>query len=407
MGRNVLRSRYVVASVLLVATSACVTILGLEGKNYDSLENDACTQYAKLCGKPYDQMMLGLVADKDQCGQALHQRLSLPDNSPSKPNVTKYVDLDCRKKTDCAGFLDCAAESNVLTGDGQCANDNMLCAGDSNDAGAHAWRCCPGKTCVTASATDRHCSPSEWGCLGNVKYPMPMQTTVRFKFLVADATTRMPAKNIKARVCEKLDIDCTGGKVVDDLTNGVITENKVRVGFDGYFFIQSTLMPSDAGADAGSDPIYMDMLLFLNPPVSRDTDYTSANLAVPIFSFEVFNAIGGTFGAQQSSSLGAVIGNTLDCAGNPVANVHLNMDAMGNVDAGASSTIGLYFLGGAPNPNTDRTDNTGQFGFANVATGLRTLNAERADTMPRQRIGVVTVLVKTKSITYTAVAPSP
>jgi hypothetical protein len=63
-------------------------------------------------------------------------------------------------------------------------------------------------------------------------------------------------------------------------------------------------------------------------------------------------------------------------------------------------------LNGSPNPTVNHTDMTGQWGFANVTPGLRTLTATRTDNN-NQRIGTISVLVRQAAITFTPFPPTP
>ena len=272
---------------------------------------------------------------------------------------------------------------------------------------------CINRVCVASDAPAEGAADTgpvdagPWGCLGDVTIPPPPQTEVNVVVPLVDLTsqTGLQPTDVFGRICAKIDVNCTSpltngdaGVIVSPDAQGLL-HLTLQAGFDGYVLIDPIVpdagAPSDAG-DAGGPPnVFVPSIIFFNPPVDKDTLYST----IVMVKTSELGQIAQVEGTTIDPSLGAVFMETVDCTNKPSAGVSVTIDST------TSTTQGFYFKGGLPALNSPATDVTGYAGFVNVSQGSHTVTGKVETT--QARIGSATVFTRPSTISYTVLAPSP
>jgi len=301
----------------------------------------------------------------------------------------------------CSLLLDPDSES-------QCSTDQDC----TNRGGGFVGLSCVNNVCVapeagadapTDSGTANDGGP--WGCLGNVTVPEASTANVSVTVPLVNLSTQMPlaSSDVVARVCAKIDVNCTSPLQTTQPDAQGALQLTLTAGFDGFVVITPNLPPSDAGADAsaadagdGALPdVYVPSFVFFNPPIEKDTIYST----IVMVKTSALEEIAEVEGTTIDPTLGAVFMETVDCNAQPAAGVSVTIDST------TASTQGFYFKQGLPVLNAPSTDVSGYAGFVNVPLGTRTVTGKLEST--QQEIGTATVFTRASFISYTVMAPSP
>lgn len=261
-----------------------------------------------------------------------------------------------------------------------------------------------------------------WSCLAAPSPPPePSAPTARVRAMACDALRNcaVTVTGLTARLCTKIDVDCTT-PVLDGLRDDAgFFEFEVptpSAGFDGYLEVSSQTEPctSEAFGEVGplvcalapgcdpaapgpacEVPLYLRFLHFFNPPVTTAPADTTLITLVPTSGLlNILRTTGGSFDASS----GVVIVTALDCNGAPAAGIRYVLD----VPDGSGTA--LYMDNGILSGATDATDTSGIGGFVGVPRGFANIEAYAAS---GERIGRVGVQVAPGSITNIALVPSP
>jgi len=234
-----------------------------------------------------------------------------------------------------------------------------------------------GSVCV-----DSFCrAPTNWACLD---LPPPMaapQDQFQVSFVVRDTVTQMPKPGLRARLCRKLDVECSNAvsesATVDEQGN---VSFQVAAGFDGYArFDGGDLLPG---------------IFFFNPPVSRDT----LNIPITLSASTTASALAALTGVALDSGRGVVLLSVLDCTGTPASGITLSSNF-----ADPRARI-FYAQEGLPSSMATMTDSSGYGGVVNASPGTVTFSALQAQS--GRKIDEVTVLVQAGTQTMTTLVPN-
>ncbi len=293
-------------------------------------------------------------------------------------------------------------------------NSEQQCSTDqdcTNRGGPFVGLTCVNNVCVTSDSGANDAPPDSpeteggpWSCLGNVTLPDGGAANVNVIVPLADLSTQMPLKtnDVLARVCAKIDVNCTSPLQTTQPDAQGALELTLTAGFDGFVIITPILPSPDGGADGGDDAgdaappdVYVPSFVFFNPPIEKDTIYST----IVMVHLSALGQIAQVEGTTIDPSLGAVFMETVDCNAQPSAGVSVSLDST------TTSTQGFYFKQGLPVLNAPSTDVSGYAGFVNVPLGTRTVTGKLEST--QQEIGTATVFTRASFISYTVMAPTP
>jgi hypothetical protein len=227
------------------------------------------------------------------------------------------------------------------------------------------------------------CEPDPtWACLGGVDWPTPTdvrKATVTIK--VRDLITEEPMVGVTGRLCRKLDLTCsdpvTSDLAADQNGNLVVI---VDVGFDGYVEMRAKdKMPG---------------LYFFYPPVDGDREVSF----VPLLNPAVLGQFAQLNGKQLVADRGHVLIGAYDCQKHPAEGLRFA------TTDGDGETTPFYVLEKLPKVTATETDRSGRGGFINLRPGTVTVSADLVD---GRHVGSASVLVRSGTITYTSLVPSP
>jgi hypothetical protein len=261
-----------------------------------------------------------------------------------------------------------------------------------------------------------------WRCLAEpTAPPEPSAPTARVRAMACDALRgcSAPATGLTARVCSKIDVDCTTPLLEGLHDVGGVFEFEVPttiMGFDGYLEVSSNAEPCTSAAfgeaspfvcglvpqcdpqapDASCNvPVYPRFLHFFNPPITEDTSEPALVTLLPMAGLlGILGATGGSFDATT----GILIVTARDCDGMPAAGVEYEL---GEAELSPSA---LYMDNGVLSSARDATDISGIGGFVGVPRGYSNVEAYAGS---GERIGGVGVQIAPGSITNITLTPSP
>jgi len=220
----------------------------------------------------------------------------------------------------------------------------------------------------------------KWDCVGEPRAPAAGPGPFTARFTIQHLVTQGPLKDIQARLCRKLDVECS-----DAVGEASVTDSQGKVtlstpaGFDGYVRFES--------------PATSNLLFFFNPPVTRDQPDTQLSIGGP----EVIGLLAKQARVDQDTGRGVILIGARDCAGGIAPGVTLAANVH---DAIATS---FYSEQGLPSGTATQTDSAGYGGLLNAAPGSITFTGIVAAT--GLEFGHVTVLAQAQSLTYGSVVP--
>jgi hypothetical protein len=261
-----------------------------------------------------------------------------------------------------------------------------------------------------------------WQCLEQpAEPPVPAAPTVRVRARACDALRgcSVPVAGLSARVCSKIDVNCSSPLLEDLHEVGGVFEFDAPTtssGFGGYLEISSAAEPctspvfGEAGPlvcaqapqcnleapEAACDvPVYPRYLHFFNPPVTEDVlDPVVLNLLPTAGLLGILRATGGTFDA----STGILIVTARDCNDTPAAGLSYELDQA------QYPVTQVYMDNGVLSGSRGTTDATGIGGFVGVPSGYSNIEAYDGS---GERVGGVGVQIAGASITNVTLTPSP
>lgn len=238
-----------------------------------------------------------------------------------------------------------------------------------------------GKSFDGAQCIDSICQPDpKWGCIGQPRPEPDGSGPFAAPFKIQDLLTMAPRPGLRARLCRKLDVECSeaiGAESVTD-ANGNVTL-KAPSGFDGYARFES--------AETAN------LLYFFNPPVTRDLPEAQLSIGAP----EVMALLALQAGVQQKDDRGVLLIGTRDCDGAVAPGITLQA----NVKDSAATPF--YSEQGLPSGTATQTDSAGFGGLLNAKPGSITFSGIVAAT--GLVFGRVTVLAQSQTLTYGSVVP--
>jgi hypothetical protein len=230
---------------------------------------------------------------------------------------------------------------------------------------------------------EKVCRPNPvWACVGSVTWPRPSTSQMATVTLpITDLVNEMPVPGVPARVCRKLDVDCS-----DPLNIDLKSDDKGRLavplpaGFDGYVEIKA--------------PGYMTALYFFYPPVVADREINF----LPLLRPEVFNAFVIMSGKPLIPERGHVMLGAYDCQGTPAEGLRF-----GSTD-GDDSTAPFYLVKRFPSVTVTATDGAGRGGIINLPARSVTVTGHNASD---RTVSKVSLLLRPGALTYTTMVPTP
>jgi len=238
-----------------------------------------------------------------------------------------------------------------------------------------------GKDFETAVCVESICQPDpKWGCVGEPRPPASGAGPFATHFKIQDLLTQAPLPGLRARLCRKLDVECS-----DPIYDEAVTADDGKVtllapsGFDGYARFES--------AETAN------LLYFFNPPVTRELPEASLSIGGPA----VMTLLALQAGVQQQSDRGVLLISTRDCNGEVAPGVVLQA----NVKDGGGTAF--YSEQNLPSGTATQTDAAGYGGLLNAKPGSITFTGTVAST--GLVFGHVTVLAQPQTLTYGSVVP--
>ncbi|APR86577.1 Hypothetical protein A7982_11926 [Minicystis rosea] len=234
-------------------------------------------------------------------------------------------------------------------------------------------------TCVSKGCGKQCAYGAHWSCVGAFTWPAPTTAgTVKVTIRATSFTTDLPFPDATVRACPRADLDCAGPIVTGTTNAEGIAELDVPAGFTGYF---------DATA---TDTL--ESLVYLAWPLTSDTIYD-----LQLGPYELYKGLVMSGGGTVDDTKGALFVYTRDCLGDDAPGVHLDLDPP-NID-------GFYFVNGSPVALQQGTSTDAIGGFANVTPSTITLTAKLVES--NKPIALFTALVRTKTLTYITLTPTP
>jgi hypothetical protein len=295
------------------------------------------------------------------------------------------VDGDCAKRS--GSFANAVCENHVCVvrppvddgGTEATVDGGLEAAADSGEGDG------------AGDATDAPDDPI-WGCLGKVVWGTPTTLTAKVSIPFYDLVNvnKAPVTDIAMRFCPKLNVMCSvpATSLVDADQDGVV-KFEVAAPFDGY----GQVFPASS-VDAQVSQ-WVPSLLFLNPPIVKDTIYNP----VPLLRLDDIKALAAVMGNTIDPQLGMLFAGMLDCQGKPAAGVIWEPN---RIDANSNK---FYYVNSFPDENAPATDASGFGGITNLSPAAITLTAKVLAT--GKTIGSTTLFIRPGYASYTYLAPSP
>jgi hypothetical protein len=299
----------------------------------------------------------------------------------------------------CSTDGDCTARGGAF---GQTACVNRTCVSAGVDATASE---AGGDDAQAEAAVDAGeggpdaASDSPWGCLGHVAWPQESPTaTVLYRARLAQLTTMAPVTGLQVIACRSFDPTCStpvASATTDDQGYFSLT---VPQWFRGFY-----LMPTPP-------PSYPDMvpalLMALPPPsVSADPDASIPSTgASPLPTSADLNGLFSVINRMlpaPDAGFGQLLALATDCQGNPAAGVSIQ-----SATTVPNETL-TYYIGsdGLPSLTEQQTSAAGQCGFVDLPEGNDTITSALFG--QGQRVGQVTLFMKSGFVTLAYLTPSP
>lgn len=247
----------------------------------------------------------------------------------------------------------------------------------------------------------------------------PLSARVRARACDALRGCSAPVTRLHARVCSKIDVDCSS-PVLDDLeaVDGVFEFDvpATGAGFGGFLDVSAAAEPCtspifgeasplvcalaphcdpEAADDSCDVPLYPRFLHFFNPPVTEDVAEPVVLTLLPTAGvLGILGATGGSFDATRGILIVAARG----CDGAPLAGIRFELDSA------EPTATEVYIADGVLSRASAATDASGIGGFLGVPRGYSHIEAF---TESGERLGGVGVQIAPASITNVTLTPSP
>jgi hypothetical protein len=289
--------------------------------------------------------------------------------------------VQCSTDADCVKRGSAFASSTCV--ESVCQESKVSTPPHGDDAGGADHAVLP----VTSAKMDAGLDPDAalaqemWGCLDKPKVTSTAPGPFHITFHLAGIVDPAPIANVSAKVCKKLDVQCTspsdGPKLSNDTGDVSFDIDK---GFTGYVSFAK-------GTDITPG------LYFFNPPPDHDMDAVAVQIVTP----GIVSALTASFMSPQKDANGLTLINVADCDGKAATGVSLVADG---IDPGS---VEFYSVGGLPTAAATETATEGFGGFVNVPPGPLTVKG--VVNGPKRELQTISILINAGSITYAKLVP--
>jgi hypothetical protein len=274
-----------------------------------------------------------------------------------------------------------AASSNcslIVDSDRQQCSTSAECT----ETGGNSALACIDGICLEAEPDAGPSTAADWSCLGSVAEPT--NSPITFRILVTDFVRRTPIEEVQAKLCGRLDVDCSTPVegAISELEAGILAVT-TRANFPGYIQVES--------------PGKLPTLAMLNPYINVNAD-GPRDVEVPLATANVIRAISSVSGVPADLDSGVVSGAVRDCQLELAAGARMNFEGMS-----ANSVQFVYEVNGLLAVGSETTS-TGLFGAVNLPPGFGKLTATTAN---ETRIGGIGFLLRPGHVTVLNLVPSP
>ncbi|MFT3764610.1 MAG: hypothetical protein QM820_03695 [Minicystis sp.] len=328
----------------------------------DALEG--CLSQTEACGAACSAATCGGLADwyADACGACVQKTCCAKVQACAD-------DIACAERQRC--YRSCDYPSCPIDCDAYVAANTIV---PIDPAVADGLDTCVSKGCGKPCGYGAH-----WACLGAFTWPAPTTTSnIKLTVRATSFSTELPFPDATIKACARSDLDCATPiftATTDAQGTAVLS---VPAGFNGYF--DATAMNT------------LESLVYLSWPLTSDTTYD-----LQLGPYDLYKSLVESGGGTVDDTKGALFIYTRDCLGDDAPGVQLALDPP-NMD-------GFYFVNGSPVGNLDRTASDAIGGFANVPPSTVTLTAKLAES--GEPVALFTALVRTQTLTYITLTPTP
>jgi hypothetical protein len=263
-----------------------------------------------------------------------------------------------------------------------------------------------------------------WRCLNAPAEPVvPAVSKAIVRFQVCDfiSNCTTPVTELRANLCDKLDVGCINPRVADIRDRGGLLEIEVPTGprgFDGYLQVTTQFAPcfdsgvfgNAAGAllcqlapdcdpkaptEACNIPTYSPALWFFNPPIVADL---AQPISLQLYPTAALPLVLDAAGGELVPGTGSVFMTVLDCDGQPASGVALEIAEY------EDEAYPLYFDSGVISNTASETDSSGIGGFIHIPPGFVEITGSNRDGLAMGKVGVQ---ASAGFVTLTVMPPSP
>jgi hypothetical protein len=262
----------------------------------------------------------------------------------------------CSSSADCVGWVQCI--SGCTTPDCRLACPSPE-AGTNDAQGALISTFAPGLLAPSfgAGCSAAECGSPDWSCVGHVVWPGGIASATMLAH-VQDWITSQPVSGAEVSICGFFDPNCNSpyaGAQTDGSGNASLPL-QVGLGPDAYAQINSpTIVPT----------------LYWWGYQASEPRASLAHPWVLTFTPAELQAIVASSGepSWDSSSLGWVAAQVLDCSGGAASGVSVTIDVKGPTE------VPYYLVNQAPSFTATQTSTNGEWGMSNVPPGIVNLTA--------------------------------
>ena len=240
---------------------------------------------------------------------------------------------------------------------------------------------------------------NDWSCVGHVVLAPSAKSTLAWQVQANDPVGGHPRNDVAVAACGSQDGPCDSPLATADTGDagtGLVTLSLPAgtMGFDGYWQAQP---PNDVST-----------LSFVNVPIRNDVQVNARQ----VWTLSEMKIALNSAGIVWNQSKGIVGFQIQDCNSRylhqdepfePLPSLALGVAV--SIDPPDPEIATAYIVADTLSTTQDRTDETGQGGFANVPEGWVKLTAKIAAT--GQIIGTARVYSRAGAITGTVLVPSP
>jgi hypothetical protein len=218
----------------------------------------------------------------------------------------------------------------------------------------------------------------QWSCLSKALPVSTLPGPFHVKLQAMDIVRQTPLAGVTGKLCRKIDVNCATPDATQVSDSAGIISLDVTAAFTGYVWLtRDDLMPG---------------FYFFNPPVDRDTEGLTAQMAPPVVGGLLAQQVGVTLDPER----GLVLLSSYDCQGKAAAGVSFKMD-------GAQGSSVFYAVAGLPNTTVTSTDSQGYGGFLNVSPGTISVTGQLEE--DNRELGRISLLIRAGSISYSRMVP--